>query len=277
MNHKTAAYRETYMRPREEWIELPDGVTPALVTEEAWNAVQVRLATNTGQATRNERVPYLLRGLIRCAQCGLPMWSMAEKKTLRTYRCASRAQAGGPCGGPRVRADDVEAAVWAWVEAVLNDPAIITQEVERLRLAGPDAGLVADREGVMREITRTTERIDRQMRRYRDEEDAELADLIRRDLITLQDEQRRLEGALIAVEQRIEAQDGNRRQLEAMQDYCAQVRSTLAGADFATRRLAVEALIERVDAAGTEWQWRASIPVGDLEGCAVTTTFTGGV
>src|SRR5829696_2148206 len=44
-------YRRVERTRREDWIVLPNGVTPALVDEATWDAVQQRLTTNSGVAT----------------------------------------------------------------------------------------------------------------------------------------------------------------------------------------------------------------------------------
>lgn len=101
-------------RPREEWIALPQGVTPPIVTPAQWERVQKKMADAGGAATRNAKRPALLRGLIRCVVCGYAMHCHLEGLTkIRVYRCGSRQRAIGKCdGGKYVRADDCEA--WAW-------------------------------------------------------------------------------------------------------------------------------------------------------------------
>jgi site-specific DNA recombinase len=109
--------RNMSLRPESEWIYLPEGTTPALVSMELWNAAQERLATNLGADARNHKRPYLLRSLVRCAVCQCPMHAMSEHQRYRVYRCASREKLGvGPCGGKRVPAEILEA--WAWDQII---------------------------------------------------------------------------------------------------------------------------------------------------------------
>jgi site-specific DNA recombinase len=131
-------------RPPEEWIELPEGTTPAIVTPALWAAVQSRLATNTGDTTRNTTNFYLLRGLIYCSVCGQKMRQNIENGTRRVYRCYSRETPSGPCGGKRVPADAVEDEVWNSVAARLHNPAVIAAEVKRLNESGPDSVMLGD-------------------------------------------------------------------------------------------------------------------------------------
>ena len=56
--------------PREEWILVAE--IPPLVSQEQFDRVQARLASNRRFAQRNNKAhPYLLRGLVSCGLCGL--------------------------------------------------------------------------------------------------------------------------------------------------------------------------------------------------------------
>src|SRR5690606_39073261 len=109
------------MRPEHEWIRLP-GITPAIVAPAVWEVAQQRLRETNAATTRNERRQYLLRGLIRCAVCGLPMYSSVERGATRTYRCSSRDRPSGRCGSKRVPADIVERELWQELKAFFSDP-----------------------------------------------------------------------------------------------------------------------------------------------------------
>ena len=69
--------RRTSLRHESEFVRLPEGITPAITSPEVWARAQERLATNRGEAKRNESHPYLLRGHILCAKCGARMSSDA--------------------------------------------------------------------------------------------------------------------------------------------------------------------------------------------------------
>jgi len=78
-NRFGAKNKKVYKKPEEDHIELEDGVIPALVDEDTWNAVQERIKENKQLATRNNKHPeigMLRGGLIRCSYCG---WSMTPR------------------------------------------------------------------------------------------------------------------------------------------------------------------------------------------------------
>jgi hypothetical protein len=99
-------------RPNEEWIEVP-GVTPRIVSDALWVAVQQALAEPVPARVRSA---YLLSKRIDCLLCGAPMVGHTlSSKGYRTryYRCRHSfdRNSGGSCSARYVRADALERAV----------------------------------------------------------------------------------------------------------------------------------------------------------------------
>src|SRR2546421_3998806 len=64
------------LRPPEEWVELPEGTIPAIVSEEVWNEANRQLKWNKEQAARRNKHPEsaLCRaGIAICGECGANM------------------------------------------------------------------------------------------------------------------------------------------------------------------------------------------------------------
>jgi hypothetical protein len=57
-------------RPKAEWIPLELPARLRLVHRDRWKRVQVRLKQNIAFSPRNEKHPYLLKGLVQCGGCG---------------------------------------------------------------------------------------------------------------------------------------------------------------------------------------------------------------
>lgn len=252
-------------RPESEWIRLPDGTSPAIVSPELWRAAQSRLQSNRGEATRNQISPYLLRGHAYCAVCGRRMYTSPERGR-RTYRCSSRDTSTGPCGGKRVPAESVESWAWSHIEAILMDPSIIANEVERQRRDGPNAGLVVDREATIRLLQKLDRQQDRLVRRYAEADDGDDFpwELIEREIARIEQERKLTRATLADIDTRLAAQEAAVVRLSSLQTYCARVRANLADLDFQSRRQAIEALVERVvvNSADPElWRIECAIPV----------------
>ncbi|HIM37555.1 MAG TPA: recombinase family protein, partial [Dehalococcoidia bacterium] len=82
--------------------EVLSGVHDSLVTDEIFQAVQIAMKRNSGRSeTLNPRPEreYLLKGLIRCAHCLLPMWAQTYANGHRYYREQKGSRGIGYCVG----------------------------------------------------------------------------------------------------------------------------------------------------------------------------------
>jgi site-specific DNA recombinase len=147
-------------RPRSEWIVVP---VPRLIDDALFEHVQRRLVENRRFARRRiVREGYLLRGLLKCGQCGYAYvgFTQAVRAGLpgyAYYRCNARYEAGrvtgaipNPCNNTSLRGDGVDEVVWItvrnlllnsdtlaghlqdWLERTTSD----AKHDERLKLAG---------------------------------------------------------------------------------------------------------------------------------------------
>jgi site-specific DNA recombinase len=120
--------------PVSEWELLTDdpAVTPAIIPQELFDAVQERLDANREgeHTTRNNRRPVLLRGRVFCAECGRKMYATVSHKEKGVYRCSSSHLKGGvPCPGTSVPRAELEARAWQAVARILSAPEIVEREI----------------------------------------------------------------------------------------------------------------------------------------------------
>jgi Recombinase. len=120
--------RRSKRRDREE---IAASIEP-LVSPELWAAAQETLARNRVCAKNTRRI-YLLRGVIRCAGCGLTYVGSQRRESVGWYRCNGRNRDRGPlagrCTGPMVRTDTLEPVIWADIERFLRDPGDLLAEL----------------------------------------------------------------------------------------------------------------------------------------------------
>jgi site-specific DNA recombinase len=117
--------------PQEEWISIS---MPPLIDVATFQAAQAQLKHNTQQSRRNHKYEYLfVNGRLRCGQCGRAMTGAANKAGYRDYRCTRPPfqDVVAPHTRRSVQATAIEPVVWAAVERVLHNPALIAQELER--------------------------------------------------------------------------------------------------------------------------------------------------
>jgi site-specific DNA recombinase len=124
--------RRTDQRDRERHRDIITAPIEGLVSAALWGAAQAALARNRRCAKNTPRA-YLLRGVMKCAICGLTYvgsWS----RDVGWYRCGGglleRGPRAGRCPARAIRTDRIEPAIWADVERFLRDPGDIIDELK---------------------------------------------------------------------------------------------------------------------------------------------------
>ena len=127
--------------------QLLPGMHEALVSDELFHTVQTAMKRNSGRSStlhlRPER-EYLLKGLVRCAHCGLPMWAQTYYNGHRYYReqkgslghgyCVGRSRSM-PCIVPDEQMGMIISAIVlpdAWMDRVLAQ-VHLADEVQRVK------------------------------------------------------------------------------------------------------------------------------------------------
>jgi site-specific DNA recombinase len=165
---------------------------PALVDRATWERAQVQLVKNRALSTRNAKTFYLLRGLIRCGNCGQRYAGTTKHGqdhfSGMYYRCngqlgALRPDKADRCRGRWIKADWIEGEVWEDVRKFVRDPGGALAEAQRqLRDRLSHAAALDDQR--------------RQLQRALDAKDAErerVMTLFRRGRVPLADAERELD------------------------------------------------------------------------------------
>jgi len=159
-----------YSRPQEEWVEIP-GVTPAIINQELFNAAQRQLQVNRAKTVNTTKHDYLLRGHIRCRQCGRAYTGGIHSKVVkgkryakRRYRCMGKVRLYSPfsrCSNRNWMADKLEAMVWAELKRYLSDRDLIVSELEKQR---QNANQLGSFEAELQQVERQVKALDREQR-----------------------------------------------------------------------------------------------------------------
>lgn len=156
-------------RAREQWLEI---AVPALVPEPTFARAQERLAENQRLSARNTREPSLLQGRLVCGQCGYSLYRVTTGAR-RYYRCFGsdgwRRPTATPCACRPIRVEDLDGAVWAQVEQLLETPALIRAELQRRRDQGMRSNpLEQRRRNLQQELQRVGQQIDKLLDAYQE-------------------------------------------------------------------------------------------------------------
>jgi site-specific DNA recombinase len=254
----------TTAHPSQEWITVP---VPALVAAEQFDLVQRRLAANQRSARRNTTHPYLLRGLVSCGICRLACSGVtrtASDTRYRYYRCLgkmARVSSGRArcCPARFIPAGQLDELVWADLCAVLRQPQLVAEALERAHSGAWVPQELRRRQATLRQVRAS---VARQRQRLLE---AYLAEVI--DLAAFQRQDQTLAGQeadLLAREREVAAQGERLAGLSAiarsMTAVLEQLRVGLDRASFQQRRQLVELLVDRVVVTDGQVEIRYVIP-----------------
>ncbi len=239
--------------PAEEWITI---AVPPLVNAALFAAVQAQLQENLRHARQRQRgARYLLQGLAMCAECGYGFYGKAvstgaakgRPHAYAYYRCigtdAYRFGGERVCTNTQVRTDRLDAAVWAEVRGLLEDPRRLADEYRR-RLATPPPD-TADRAATEAQLRKLRQGL------------ARLIDSYAEGLI----DKGEFEPRIGRLRQRIGVLEAQARELadaallqselhlvvDRLETFAVRVQDRLATADWATQRELIRALVKRVE------------------------------
>lgn len=257
--------RLIYKRPEEEWIALPDSVTPLIITAEAYQAVQEKLKDNKGEQTRNETRPELLRGLVFCADCGRKMYPQVEQRKTRIYkrkiyRCSSRDTI--ICEGKSINAEKCEQKVWAKIVEIIQNPRIIVNELEK-----KNSDRIADRKKIEDEISSIEEnlvcienKISMMVKRSATVNE-ETWKTFEKEINIFQDEKKRHFERIINAKSRLRTFDADVNSIKSLSEFSDRVAINLENFDFADKRQTLESLGVKIIGSGKEVRVDWFLPV----------------
>jgi len=170
----TSSTTASHERPREEWIQI---CVPALVTEESFARAQELLQQNKIRSRRRTIAPSVVQGLVSCAKCGYALSRTSTQTSARKihyYKCIGSdgwRKLGGPvCSNGRfIRQELLDQIVWAEVLRLLEEPALIQQELDRRLEAARTSDPTRKREqSLQRELTQVGKGIERLLTAYQE-------------------------------------------------------------------------------------------------------------
>jgi site-specific DNA recombinase len=238
------------LRPREDWVPVS---IPALISREAWEALQRSLA-GMKKGRRGGRVrSYPLSGLLRCGLCGAPMWGFrggrSNSKGYRYYVCScawprgnkDRREPRPACPSGCHRADALEEAVWSRVRAWLEDPEALARDA---RQEGAAEAAEAEAASLKRRLAQVERERERAFEAYR----RGLVDLgLFEDAMgRLGAEKAALEARLAGLEEAKKAAALVEQGAEALRELAREIAGRLDELDWAERGRLIRLLVRRI-------------------------------
>lgn len=260
MSSSTASHE----RPREEWIGIP---VPPLVTEESFARAQELLQQNKIRSRRRTIAPSVVQGLVSCAKCGYALSRTSTQTSARKihyYKCIGSdgwRKLGPVCDNGRfVRQELLDQIVWAEVIRLLEDPALIKQELDRRLVAARTSDPIRKREqSVDRELTHVGKGIERLLNAY--QEGLLSIEQLRERMPALHQRQQTLRAELQAIADQTNDRAAFLRLAETLTAFLARLRSAAETLSVMERQRIVRLLVKEVLVGEDTITIRHSIPI----------------
>lgn len=248
--------------PREAWILV--ATIPPIISQEQFDHVQARLASNRRFAQRNNKAhPYLLRNLVSCGRCGLACLARTAGRH-RYYSCTGKLPAlfshrEQKCPSRLSPAERLDELVWADLCALLTHPEQVTQALAR---AHGGHWLPQELQARQQGLRRGQASLEQQLERLTD---AYLAGVVALDEYRRRrHDVERHQQQLAEQARQLEAQADRQKELAGLSnsigEFCCRVQQGLAHASFEQRRSLIELLVDRVIVTDGEVEIRYVMP-----------------
>jgi len=242
----------TYNVSSDKWVYIP---VPAIVSNSLFEVVQEQLEENRKRNRQGKRgAKHLLQGLLVCKSCGhayygKPISPSSRKGNPRNYayyRCigSDAYRFGGQriCYNKQVRTDLLGEAVWQDVCSLLKDPSRITQEHERRLTQSYKNDNLDSLFPIVQKVKRGIGRlIDIYQDGHidREEFDSRLGHSKQR--------LRKLEEQIVTLSQAQDRDKNLQLMIGHVETFAKMVESSLAKADFSTKREVIRALVKQIE------------------------------
>jgi site-specific DNA recombinase len=237
-------------RAREQWIEIP---VPALVSQERFARAQELLHENKIRSRRRTITPSVVQGLVSCQKCGYAFSrtsTCTSARKIHYYKCIgsdSWRKLGGPvCDNKRfVRQDLLDQIIWAEVVRLLEDPALIQQELDRRLAAARSSDPTKHREqSLQSELTRVGNSLERLLTAY--QEGLLSLEQLRERIPALRQREQMLRTELQAIADQVNDRANFLRLAETLTAFLARLRSAADTLDVTERQRIVRLVIKEI-------------------------------
>jgi site-specific DNA recombinase len=228
---------------------------------------QEQLEKNKRHSPRRTIEPTLLQGILVCAHCGYGIYRISTRTSRRRiyyYRClgsdAYRHLKGAPCDCRPIRQDFLDAAVWAEIIRLLEDPGLIQSELNRRLEAARNTDPLRRRtDSLQKERMRLANRMERLVTAY--QEDLISLDELRHRMPELRKQENAVQSEMESLETAAADQTRYLLLADTLADFREKIRARANTIDVLQRQKILRLLVKEVLVGKDTITIRHSIPI----------------
>lgn len=262
---KTLPGQKRRANDAEKLVEIPNAVDRAAFTWNEWLGIQRQLDRNRELSPRNQKLAYLLKGMMFCKRDGRKYYGVPMHGR-PYYRCSGRNPllSSITCNSRTVSGKWLEDMVWLEVKKVLMNPEMILAELEKRREEGTESTHLEER--IRLDCSRLNT-IDEAETRYLRLYGAGLMsdDKLGEECKRIKQERTRLEHEIAELKHRIEKSKEMVLTVESIERVCELATKNLEELAFEGKRWALEALNIKVWVDGESFMIEGNLPLPDMQ------------
>ncbi|MCR3759346.1 recombinase family protein [Clostridium felsineum] len=222
---------------------------PAIISEETWNKAQIIKKQNTLVSKRNtKRRQYLLKGLIKCGECGKTYYGISYTNRSSTYACSGKLRTENKkilninCTNVNVNASIIESEVWKTCMNILKN---YTKYIYNLRQKGNNTDMTDD----------DLKKLDHELFNKKNEKRNILSlfrknlineDDLKEQLIDIENEETKLSNLIVSLKSRKKAVNNENILIKSMSDKLKYYNSKLDRLQFQDKYSIVHLLVKEI-------------------------------
>lgn len=236
--------KEVKLRDKEEWIPIK---VLAMIEKEIFEKAEKQLDENSRFSSRNTKNKYLLRGLVRCGECGsLFFGTPCHDKTY--YRCSNRYKTfpfPRTCNASMIKASKLDSLVWQTVSETLRNPDLILEEIRKSQEEAKNRNSAVE---MLSRLNADAERLENRKQKVIRAYSEDLLNM--EELKTAMKEIRNEEAKLAREKERLKSQIASAKdktlKAENLKKICSMVSENMQNISFEKRQKVLRLLIEEI-------------------------------
>lgn len=255
-------------RPREEWFEYS---SPQIISNEIFELAQEQLRRNRELSLRRTKNEYLLRGIIKCGECGL---NMVGQKGI--YRCPYSQSAFAkehlkePCSNKeRIKTDLLDEQIWKEVLKLLKNRNRLKQIYSQIKdsISPAATGSIDFLEKKKDKLLQQSDRIN----------ELYIQGLLDKNIhkqkhITIKEKLSSVNKQIDSVKSEKIKELEMEEMLYSFNRFTDNIKTKLDNADFTTKRYAVEEIVKSVEVKNSEIILNYAVPLKRKKGTLCIST-----
>jgi len=236
-------------RPKEDWIEIP---VPAIVSPDVFSRAEERIEENKRYCKRRTKEPTLLQGMMACNKCGYAYYrtsTRTSRRKIHYYRCLGsdnyRYENGAICNSKPIRQDYLDGIVWNQVVKLLENPELISTELQRriksIRYSSP---VKQKKDQLKKELIGIRKGIDKLLDAY--QEDLIQLDELRSRMPELRKREKSLNGELNCIESDLIDQKSLLKLADNMENFLGKLRGAADTMSVVERQKVLRLVVKEV-------------------------------